>query len=107
MKKIIRIVAGEHYLAHTDPLFCQLEILKVEDIYKFFILQYEYRHFDCFATRVDRYPIRGSHEIVPRFQRLSMMWRLHRYYILFIVTGTPMHGYRKKFFWHTYINNKE
>ena len=42
-KKIISIVAGEHYLAHTDPLFSQLEILKVEDIYKFFILQYVYR----------------------------------------------------------------
>ena len=70
-KKIIRIVAGEHYLAHTDPLF-QLEILKVEDIYKFFILQYEYRHFDCFVTRVDRYPMRDSHEIVISFQRLTM-----------------------------------
>ena len=64
-KKIIRIMTGEHYLAHTDELFSQLEILKVEDIYKFFILQYVNSHFDCFVIRVVRYPIRDSYEIVP------------------------------------------
>ena len=57
-KKIISIVALEHYLAHTDPLFVQLEIFKVEDITKFFILQYVYHHFECFVTQVDHYPIR-------------------------------------------------
>ena len=70
-----RIVAAEYYLAHTDPLFSLLEIHKVEDIYKFFILQYVYSHFDCFVTRVDRYPTRDSHEIVPRLQRLSVTQR--------------------------------
>ena len=34
---------------------------------------YVYRHFDCFIIRVDGYPIRNLHEIVPRFQRLSML----------------------------------
>ena len=34
-----------------------------------------YRHFDCFVTRVDRYLIRDSHEIVQRFERLSMTQR--------------------------------
>jgi hypothetical protein len=39
-KKIIRIVTNSDYLAHTDPLFRQTSILKLEDIHKFLLGQY-------------------------------------------------------------------
>jgi hypothetical protein len=33
-KKVIRIICGTKYNEHTNPLFCQLDILKLNDIYK-------------------------------------------------------------------------
>ena len=39
-KRTIRLIAGLHYLAHTDPLFARMKILKITDIYKFIIAQY-------------------------------------------------------------------
>ena len=39
-KKIIRIIAGAQYNAHTDPLFKKFNILKLSDIYKLQISKY-------------------------------------------------------------------
>ena len=33
-KKAIRIITQSHYLAHTDPLFSKLKLLKLDDLYK-------------------------------------------------------------------------
>ena len=33
-KKTIRIITQSHYLAHTDPLFSKLKLLKLDDLYK-------------------------------------------------------------------------
>ena len=33
-KKIIRIISGSKYNEHTNPLFCDMHILKVDDIYQ-------------------------------------------------------------------------
>ncbi len=33
-KKTIRIIMQSHYLAHTDPLFSKLKLLKLDDLYK-------------------------------------------------------------------------
>ena len=32
-KRIMRLLAGSHYLAHSEPLFARLKILRVDDIY--------------------------------------------------------------------------
>ena len=33
-KKAIRIITNSHYIAHTDPLFSKLKLLKLDDLYK-------------------------------------------------------------------------
>ena len=33
-KKAIRIITNYHYIAHTDPLFSKLKLLKLDDLYK-------------------------------------------------------------------------
>ena len=42
-KRIVRIMTHSNYLARTSPLFCQICLLKVEDIYKFHVLQFMYK----------------------------------------------------------------
>ena len=39
-KKIIRVIAGERYQAHSSPLFARLKMLKVVDINKFQVSRY-------------------------------------------------------------------
>ena len=48
-KRIIRLIAGQHYLAHTDPLFAPLKILKINDINKFVIAQYMFHNVGYFG----------------------------------------------------------
>ena len=33
-KKSVRLLTGSEYLAHSEPLFKELELLKIEDLYK-------------------------------------------------------------------------
>ena len=42
-KKIIRIIAGANYLDHTSPLFYQLNLLKIKDIYTYFVAIYMFK----------------------------------------------------------------
>ena len=39
-KKSIRLITGNEYLAHSEPLFKELELLKIEDLYKLKILKF-------------------------------------------------------------------
>ena len=36
-KKLIGIITGDNYLGHTSPLFYRLKILKINDIYNYFL----------------------------------------------------------------------
>ena len=55
-KKSIRLITGSEYLAHSEPLFKELELLKIEDLYKLKILKFYYNlsygllpsYFDCY-----------------------------------------------------------
>ena len=42
-KKAIRIITKSQYFAHTDPLFKNLGILKIEDLFKLNILKFYYQ----------------------------------------------------------------
>lgn len=44
LKKIVRIISNSSYFEHTDPLFKELNILKLEDITKFYVAQYMFTH---------------------------------------------------------------
>ena len=55
-KKSIRLITGSEYMAHSEPLFKELELLKIEDLYKLKILKFYYNlsygllpsYFDCY-----------------------------------------------------------
>ena len=38
-KKAMRIIRNSNYISHTDPIFKDLKILKIEDLYKINILK--------------------------------------------------------------------
>ena len=42
-KKAVRIITESHYLAHTDPLFSKLTLLKLDDLYKHQLGIYMYK----------------------------------------------------------------
>ena len=47
-KRAIRLITGSNYIAHTEPLFIQLGLLKVQDIYKLRLLKFYYKL--CYGT---------------------------------------------------------
>ena len=79
-KRIIRLIAGQHYLANTDPLFAGLKILKINDIYKFAIAQYMFHNAGSFGdSRNNPYPTRNANQIAPLFQILALSQRSINY----------------------------
>ena len=49
-KKCVRIVANQPPLSHTAPIFYELKLLNLSDIYKFNIALYMYKNIDKFAS---------------------------------------------------------
>ena len=47
-KRAIRLITGSNYVAHTEPLFIQLGVLKVQDIFKLRLLKFYYKL--CYGT---------------------------------------------------------
>ena len=72
-KRAIRLICGESFLAHTDPLFVRTNILKFYDIYRLNIALYmfEARHSGIF-DRNHRYPTRSFYDLVPFPARLTV-----------------------------------
>ena len=50
-KKIVRIISGSDYYAHTDPLFKQLRILKIDDLFTYA------QQFMFKSLVLDKYPV--------------------------------------------------
>ena len=44
-KKAVRIVSNKHFRAHCTPIFGNLELLKLEDLYKFNVLSFMHKYF--------------------------------------------------------------
>ena len=42
-KKAIRLITGSNYIAHTNPLFGQLKLLKIRDMFKLRLLKLYYK----------------------------------------------------------------
>jgi hypothetical protein len=70
-KKIIRIITDSEYQAHTNPLFYQTKILKVEDIHTFLLAQYAFKLKDGVNRNHDHFT-RHKENIIPIYQRLSL-----------------------------------
>lgn len=72
-KRAVRLIACSDYLAHTTPLFYQLKILKLKDIYKLNLAVHMYKlHCNNSITLpVHHYETRQRQRAVPSFERLS------------------------------------
>ena len=71
-KRAIRLICGESFLAHTDPLFSRTNILKFHDIYRYNVALYmfEARHSGIF-DRNHQYSTRTYYDLVPFQARLT------------------------------------
>ena len=78
-KRAIRLITGSNYIAHTEPLFIQLGLLKVQDIFKLRLLKFYYKlcygtlphYFNHYREIIERQPVRPlrQHLIHPPFLR--------------------------------------
>ena len=77
-KKIVRIITDSNYLAHTDPLFKQTNILKIKDLHKYLLCLYMYKlkssNHSIFVSIHDYYTRHRSDAQV-EFQRLMLTQR--------------------------------
>ena len=71
-KRIIRIIAGVGWNEHTSPLFFNLKLLKLSDLYKFSIATYVFKNIDRFNSR-NNFRTRSSRDLtlISDFHRLS------------------------------------
>ena len=82
-KKLIRVLTNSKFLAHTEPLFKRLNILKMSDVHKMLLAQYIYKHGRGGSVRVvstHKYGTRGQFDEYPTFQRLSLTQHSIHYY---------------------------
>jgi hypothetical protein len=128
-KKAIRVVTNSKFNAHTEPLFKNLHLLKVEDIYKLHQLNFFFKkengnlpvYFDNFRFQTNRdthpYETRRTALIAPRlnheFAKLSL-----RHNLIKLLNDTPsaikdkvwthsfhsFSSYTKKHFLNAYSN---
>ena len=71
-KKILRLLANSDRLAHTTPLFHQYKILKIVDVYRYFISIYTFKARKSGLFTSD--PVRLTRNMdlaVPTFRRLA------------------------------------
>ena len=72
-KKIIRIVTNQHYLSHTSPLFKQLGILKLPDIFNYLLEIYMFKLVSSQPVEASHnYSTRSASNIRPAYQRLTL-----------------------------------
>ena len=73
-KRAVRFITQSKYLAHTDPIFIKLNLLKIQDIFKLNRLKFYYKYLtkslpDYFQnlifTRQSRYNTRRSDDLTP------------------------------------------
>lgn len=81
-KKIVRIICGSDFLAHTTPLFKELKILKIPDIHKYMLgtRMYKLTTNVNIARQNHSYNKRQDDNILPTYQRLSQTQRAVSHY---------------------------
>ena len=107
-KKCIRIIANQPPLSHTEPLFSELKLLKVSDIYKYSLAVYMFRNIDLFATQLRpniystrsgvSYDPQGGDLTLTRNQSIKyqapLLWNLIP---LDIKNSQTVHSFKRKF----------
>ena len=91
-KKCVRIVCKTSYLAHTNPLFKQYNLLKFQDISKLKLAIHAYRNrenVEQFYSRSTSYNTRFNSLLLPSFQRLTTTQQSIHYRIPCIWNSIP------------------
>ena len=72
-KRLVRIINRASYFAHTDELFFNSGILKIQDIYKLCVGLYMYDHqHDAIFVRNHSYNTRNRSDLLPTRSRLTI-----------------------------------
>ena len=99
-KKILRMVTASNYIAHTEPIFKNLNILKIEDLYKLKMLKFHFNlirgtlpsKFDVFCPKQSLgsscYKIRNPKYVLPGFKHEFVRKGFH-YNLIVIINNTP------------------
>ena len=76
-KRSVRLINFAPFLAHTNELFYDSKILKLEDIHRFCLALFLYKRPDLQSnyTRTHPYETRFHSDLLPEFQRLSLTQR--------------------------------
>lgn len=71
-KRIVRVITGSNYLAHTGPLFHRTKILKLSDVHTFLLGTYMYSHISSFSTPTHTITTRQSEDPIVNYTRLAL-----------------------------------
>ena len=76
-RKCIRVIDGESYYAHSNPIFARLNILKFKDLYKLNLGIYLHKNWTKFQQYLNtsNYNTRGDSIFNPPFHRLNLTQR--------------------------------
>ena len=102
-KGAVRVISKSKFNAHTDPLFQNLQILKIEDPHKLNVLKFYYKlihknipqYFHTIVilaqhSHIHSYPTRNNKKLVAPKIRHKFSRKCIRYSITHIVNTTPL-----------------
>ena len=103
-KRIIRLISGETYLAHTTPLFAATSILRISDI-NFFVLAQMCFYSDQILnySPIHDHNTRSRNDVRPEFQRLTLCQHSTTYLLPLVWNKLPIDIKNLNSF-HTYKN---
>ena len=79
-KKAIRIIACSKFNAHTDPLFKNMRLLKVEDIFMIAKIKFYFKYINqALPVKLQNLPLLSNMDIHPHNTRQSGNLFMHRY----------------------------
>jgi len=74
-KRAVRIMTHSSYLEHTKPLFKQLGVLNVYDLYRYSSCIFVFKNLGSYQSSVNRRSTRNHQAVEVKFQRLSICQR--------------------------------
>ena len=78
-KRAVRIISGSGFLDHSSPLFFELEIVKIEDVYKITCCTLAFKNKHLHRTVNTPYNTRHSNDLYVPYQRLTLTQRSSEY----------------------------
>ena len=78
-KKVIRLICGQSYRAHTNNLFFGQKILKFHDIHQLILCLYFFKNSERFSSHTHGYSTRNRDQVVSAFERINLTQRSVNY----------------------------